>query len=138
MASESEEAGSFNYEKFEDAAVQAEYETGEHEGSDAEARAHIAVRVARMTLGFLVLILGIIMLPAPGPGGIVVAAGLAILAKDVAWADRALRWMRKRTPGIPEDGKIPTSTIIISVMMMVAAFLVFTYVRNNYDLPIIG
>lgn len=138
MASESEESGGFNYEKFEDAAVQAEYQTGEREGSEAEARAHIAVRIARMTFGFFLVILGIILMPLPGPGGVIVAAGLVVLSKDVAWADRALRWMRKRTPGIPEDGKIPASTIIVSVMMMVAAFLFVTFLRTQYDLPILG
>lgn len=137
MSSE-EESGGFDYERFEEAAVQAEYATGEHESSEAEARAHIAVRVARMTFGFFLVILGIILMPLPGPGGVIVAAGLVVLSKDVAWADRALRWMRKRTPGIPEDGKIPPSTIVVSVMMMVAAFLIVMYLRNNYDLPLLG
>ncbi len=128
----------FDYEELNEAAVQAEFETGERESSEDEARAHIAVRIVRMTFGFFLVILGIILMPLPGPGGVIVAAGLVVLSKDVAWADRALRWMRKRTPGIPEDGKIPPSTIIVSLMMMVAAFLTFWWLKNTFDLPIIG
>ncbi len=138
MSSESEESSGFDYERLEEAAVRAEFETGEREDSEAEARAHIAVRIARMTFGSFLVILGIILMPLPGPGGVIVAAGLVVLSKDVAWADRALRWMRKRTPGIPEDGKVPASTIVVSVMMMVAAFLTVMYLRNNYDLPLLG
>ena len=138
MTSGAHEDGGFDFEKLEDAAVQAEFETGERESTEAEARAHIVIRIVRMTFGSFLVILGIIMMPLPGPGGVIVAGGLVVLSKDVAWADRALRWMRKRTPGIPEDGKIPPATIVVSIMMMVAAFLVFRYVRANYDLPVLG
>lgn len=127
-----------DFERLEEAAVQAEFETGRVEETVAEAKAHVLVRISRMTLGFVVVIIGIIMMPLPGPGGVIVAAGLVILSRDVAWADRALRWMRKKTPGIPEDGKIPTSSLIISLMIMIAAMLTFWWVRTTFDLPLIG
>lgn len=65
-----------------------------------------------MSLGLFVVILGIVLLPLPGPGWLVIAGGLFILSKDVAWADRLLRYVCKKVPGIPEDGKIPRSSII--------------------------
>lgn len=128
----------FEFDDLSEAAIEAELATGEHEETIELARAHVLVRIVRMTLGFAVVILGIILMPLPGPGGVIVAAGLVILSKDVAWADRVLRWMRKKTPGIPEDGKIPPGTIVFSLLMMTAAFLVFWYIRSNYDLPLIG
>jgi uncharacterized protein (TIGR02611 family) len=111
-------------ERVEEAAIKAELETGEREGSVEEAKAHALVRVARMTLGFLIVILGIVLLPLPGPGWLIIAGGLAILSKDVAWADRLLRYIRKRIPGIPEDGKIPRSSIVTMVVVTLAAVAV--------------
>jgi uncharacterized protein (TIGR02611 family) len=43
-------------------------------------------------MGFTVLILGILMLPLPGPGSLVIFAGLAILALEFQWA---LRWLQR-------------------------------------------
>ncbi len=109
---------------LEEAALEAEYATGEHEETAEEAKANIAVRLARMTFGFIVLIIGIIAIPLPGPGWLIVAAGLAILAKDVAWAERLLRYIRKRVPGVPEDGKIPPSTMVTMAFITLAAVAV--------------
>ncbi len=111
-------------EKLSVAAVAAEFETGEREETVQEARANIAVRVARMTLGFVVVILGVAMLVLPGPGILAIAGGLFILAKDVAWADRLLQHMRKKVPGIPDDGKIPRSQIVTMSVMGLGALAV--------------
>ncbi len=104
-------------DRIADAAIRAEMETGIHEATVEEARLHVVWRVARMTLGFVVTILGIALLPLPGPGWLVIAGGLFILSKDVAWADRLLTYIRKRVPGIPEDGKIPRSSIATMVLV---------------------
>lgn len=101
------------------AALEAEYETGEHESTAAEARSHVLVRISRMGLGFLVLLAGGIAMIGPGPGVLLVAAGLGILAKDVAWADRLLQRIRHRIPS-DEDGRIPRSTIVTMVVMTAA------------------
>lgn len=108
-------------ERVEDAAIQAELETGEREETLEEAKTNALVRVGRMTLGFVVVIVGIAALPLPGPGWLIIAGGLTILSKDVAWADRLLRYIRKRVPGIPEDGKIPRSSMITMAVVTLAA-----------------
>jgi uncharacterized protein (TIGR02611 family) len=46
--------------------------------------------------GGVVLIVGIIAIPYPGPGWLIVFAGLAILAREFAWAKRALRYGRAK------------------------------------------
>ena len=115
--------------RFERAALQAEYDTGVRESTEAAARANIVVRLARMTLGTLVLIVGLLMIPLPGPGWIAVAGGLAILARDVAWADRLLGYVRRRIPGVPEDGSIPRSAIVTGCVLGMAgvAFSLYWY-----------
>jgi uncharacterized protein (TIGR02611 family) len=40
--------------------------------------------------GFVVLLAGLAMIPLPGPGLLVTAVGLAILALEFAWAERLL------------------------------------------------
>lgn len=110
-------------EDFRDAAILAELDTGRSEDTVEQAWHHVFVRVGRMILGFAVLFSGIAMLVLPGPGVVAMAAGLVILSKDFAWADRALRYLRKRTPGLEEEGPIPKSTIVVSLMLMVAAGL---------------
>ncbi len=52
-------------------------------------------------VGAAILALGIVMIPAPGPGWLVVLGGLAVLATEFAWARRLLhftrRWVRAWT-----------------------------------------
>ena len=93
------------WEALREAAIEAEFDTGYREETVEEARASIHVRLARMTLGSLLLVAGVAMLALPGPGWLTIAGGLAILAKDVAWAERALERVRRRLPS-DEDGSV--------------------------------
>lgn len=43
------------------------------------------------TLGGLLLLGGIVLLPLPGPGSLLIIAGLAVLARVFPWADRLKR-----------------------------------------------
>ncbi len=53
-------------------------------------------RLAVGVVGTVVLVVGLIMVPAPGPGWLVVFAGLAILASEFSWAKRLLDYGRAR------------------------------------------
>jgi uncharacterized protein (TIGR02611 family) len=46
--------------------------------------------------GGVVLLVGVVAIPYPGPGWLIVFTGLAILAKEFAWAQRALLFGRKK------------------------------------------
>jgi uncharacterized protein (TIGR02611 family) len=50
----------------------------------------MVVRIARTAAGGVLLIAGVAMLVLPGPGWLTIAAGLAILATEFAWARRLL------------------------------------------------
>ncbi len=54
-----------------------------------------ARRIAIAVLGTTVLILGIVMIVAPGPALIVIPIGLAILGIEFAWARLWLKRLRK-------------------------------------------
>lgn len=49
------------------------------------------IRLVIAIIGFIVLLIGIIMLIFPGPAFIVIPAGLAILASQFRWAKELLR-----------------------------------------------
>jgi uncharacterized protein (TIGR02611 family) len=51
-------------------------------------------RVGVAVLGGIVLVAGVAMIPYPGPGWLVVFAGLAILATEFHWARRVLHFAR--------------------------------------------
>ncbi len=85
---------------LERAAIEVELETGHREESVEQAKRHLLVRVARVTAGVIVCGVGVALLVLPGPGLVLLAAGLALLAQDVPFARRLLDRVRQR---LPED-----------------------------------
>lgn len=51
-------------------------------------------RILILTIGIPVIAIGIALIPLPGPGFVVIAAGLAILALEFEWARRWLHHTR--------------------------------------------
>ena len=103
-----------------EAAIEAERATGDREETVADARAHLAVRVSRMAAGSVLLCAGVVMLVTPGPGWLMIALGLSILARDVAWAERTLDRIRRRLP-TDGNGKITRTTITTMIVVALAA-----------------
>ncbi len=55
----------------------------------------VTVRAYRVTVGVLGLVIvvgGLIAVPAPGPGWLIVFAGVSVWATEFEWAQRQLRW----------------------------------------------
>jgi uncharacterized protein (TIGR02611 family) len=53
-------------------------------------------RVATAIIGGIVLIIGVIAIPYPGPGWLIVFAGLGILSTEFTWAQRVLDFARHK------------------------------------------
>jgi hypothetical protein len=97
------------------AALEAERQTGRDEITPEAVRRGLTRRLARAVAGFVVIILGLAMLPLPGPGWLTIILGLSLL--PYSWAERTVRLIRRKVPGVPEDGRIPVHTwIIIGVL----------------------
>lgn len=90
------------------------------EETPEQVRAHIAIRLARMSLASVLLIAGVAMLILPGPGWLVLAAGFALLARDVAWAERWVVAVRRRVPGARDDGSLPAGVWITIIVVALA------------------
>lgn len=106
------------FEQLEQAAIEAELETGRHEETIAEAKRHILIRIARVALGTVVVIAGLLMLPLPGPGMITIAAGLALLASDVPFARNLLERVRERLPADAE-GNVSRPVVVGGIILSI-------------------
>ncbi|PZS15319.1 MAG: TIGR02611 family protein [Pseudonocardiales bacterium] len=56
----------------------------------------LAYRILVGVVGTVVLAAGILAIPYPGPGWLILFAGLALLGTEFTWARRVLHWTRAR------------------------------------------
>lgn len=115
-------------EELVEAAIAAELDSGAREPTVAAARANVAIRLARMTAASVLLLLGTLLLVLPGPGWLVIAIGLTLLARDVAWAERVLTRVRRRLPA-GDDGRLTrpaVATMVTAGLASTAAALWWT------------
>ncbi|SDJ16725.1 TIGR02611 family protein [Frankineae bacterium MT45] len=54
----------------------------------------LAWRIGVGLLGLLIILVGIVLLPLPGPGWLIIFLGLGVWASEFAWASRLLRFAR--------------------------------------------
>jgi uncharacterized protein (TIGR02611 family) len=85
--------------------------------------------------GGLVVILGIVMIPYPGPGWLVVFLGLAILATEFVWAKRLLNHARAKYDVWQAWFKHQTLLVkaLIGLMTFIIAVLIL-WVINGYGI----
>ena len=55
-----------------------------------------AKRIAVSVAGGVLVLLGVVMLVLPGPGVVFILAGLALLATEYVWAQRALNYAKQK------------------------------------------
>ena len=53
-------------------------------------------RIAVSVFGMVLVVAGLAMLVLPGPGVLVIIAGLAVLATEYVWAERALNYTKQK------------------------------------------
>jgi uncharacterized protein (TIGR02611 family) len=59
-------------------------------------------RLAISLAGFALLGVGLVMLVIPGPGLLLIIAGLAVLATEYVWAQRALNFARRKATEVKD------------------------------------
>lgn len=84
-------------------------------GVSADERQHGAKRVLQIVIGVLLIVAGIVMLVIPGPGIVTILVGLNLIKPD----NTLVRWLRRKTPGIPEDGSVPTRFVVIGAVFLI-------------------
>ncbi|MFI0453530.1 PGPGW domain-containing protein [Actinomadura sp. 6N118] len=97
-------------------------------------------RLGVFTVGVTVLIGGLIMMVAPGPGILGIIVGLAILATEFAWAQRALHHAKQAAEKAKEKALDPRkkrrNTILAIVGgILVGAAVIAYLVVYSFNLP---
>jgi uncharacterized protein (TIGR02611 family) len=109
-----------------------------HRGLDVAYRAIIAV------LGTLIVLGGIVLIPLPGPGWLIVFAGLALLATEFAWAARLLHFARDKvrawTDWVRRQSLAVRGLIgLLGLACVVGAVMLYAQVQGVPDwVPLIG
>jgi uncharacterized protein (TIGR02611 family) len=107
----------------------------------ANRTARLALRIGIGTLGTLVVALGIVLIPFPGPGWAIVILGLAIWAIEFVWAKNLLeftkrhvqswtRWIGRRT--------LPMRALIGVVGLVFVGAIVWASVRLSFGIDLVG
>lgn len=63
---------------------------------------HVARRITIAIIGGTVVLVGVVLLVTPGPGVLIIAAGLAILAIEFAWARV---WLARIRDSVTPEGR---------------------------------
>lgn len=93
---------------------------------------NLTYRIGVGVVGLVVLGLGILAIPYPGPGWAIVFVGLAILATEFEWAHRLLTWTRARYdrfmewfkaqgPAVKTVGFVLTAAVVAVTLWLLGA-----------------
>lgn len=92
---------------------------------------HLSWQVGVFVVGLAVVAAGIVMLPLPGPGWLVIFGGMAIWATEFVWAQLVLRWTRRKVTEAARralDPKVRRRNIALTVIgLVIIAVLVGIY-----------
>ncbi|AWI27635.1 TIGR02611 family protein [Streptomyces sp. ICN441] len=83
---------------------------------------HLSWQVGVFIVGFAVVVAGVIMLPLPGPGWLVIFAGMAIWATEFVWAQLVLHWTKRKVTEAAQralDPRVRRRNIILTTVGLV-------------------
>jgi uncharacterized protein (TIGR02611 family) len=89
-------------------------------------RSHLIYRMVVGFVGLVIVVIGLILVPFPGPGWVIVFVGLAIWASEFEWAQRLLHRAR-RTLGSWNDWLTPQAWWVkgLVLLLTIAAVALF-------------
>ncbi|MFI2643686.1 TIGR02611 family protein [Streptomyces sp. NPDC018610] len=93
---------------------------------------HLSWQVGVFVVGLAVVAAGVVMLPLPGPGWVVIFGGMAIWATEFVWAQLVLRWTKRKVTEAAHkalDPKVRRRNIILTATgLVIVGVLVGVYV----------
>ncbi|GAA2892997.1 hypothetical protein Acy02nite_40390 [Actinoplanes cyaneus] len=100
----------------------------------------LALKIGIGVLGTLVVAVGIVLIPFPGPGWAIVILGLAIWSVEFSWAKRLLEFTKRHvlswTHWIGRQSLVMRALIGVACMVFVA-FIVYFTVRFSLGIDLI-
>ncbi|GIJ13105.1 hypothetical protein Van01_63190 [Micromonospora andamanensis] len=101
----------------------------------------IALKIIFGVLGALVVTIGIALIPLPGPGWLLVIAGLGIWAVEFHWAKRLLAFTRRHVHGWTAWVKrqsLPVRLVIGSVGLVFVAAVALLSIKYSLGIDVIA
>ncbi|MFI8006907.1 TIGR02611 family protein [Streptomyces sp. NPDC086010] len=93
---------------------------------------HLLWKAGVFVVGAVVVATGIVLLPLPGPGWLVIFGGMGVWATEFVWAQRVLRWTRRKVAEVTRRALDPRvrrrNTVILVIGLVLAAGAVGAYV----------
>ncbi|MFJ8693679.1 TIGR02611 family protein [Streptomyces roseolilacinus] len=93
---------------------------------------HLSWQVGVFLIGLAVVVVGVIMLPLPGPGWFVIFAGMAIWATEFVWAQIVLRWTKRKVTEAAQRALDPRvrrrNMTLTAIGLVIAGVLIGVYV----------
>ena len=101
---------------------------------------HVSWQVGVFIVGLAVVAAGVVMLPLPGPGWLVIFGGMAIWATEFVWAQLVLRWTKRKVTEATQralDPKVRRRNIILTAIgLVIVAVLVGVYLwKFGVEMP---
>jgi uncharacterized protein (TIGR02611 family) len=93
---------------------------------------HLSWQVGVFVIGLAVVAAGVVMLPLPGPGWLVIFAGMALWATEFVWAQLVLRWTKRKVTEAAQralDPRVRRRNLLVTTAgVAIVAALVGVYV----------
>ncbi|MFG1669155.1 TIGR02611 family protein [Streptomyces sp. Y7] len=101
---------------------------------------HLSWQVGVFVIGLAIVVAGIILLPLPGPGWVIIFAGMAVWATEFVWAQLVLRWTKRKVTEAAQralDPKVRRRNIILTTigLVIVGAILAFYLWKFGFVMP---
>ena len=117
-----------------------ERDTGLLDRIRANRTGRLALRIGVGTLGTLVVALGIVLIPFPGPGWAIVILGLAIWAIEFTWAKSLLEFTKRHVQSWTHwvgRQSIPVRVLVGVAGLIFVSFIVWASVLLSFDVNLV-
>ncbi|MCM2418320.1 TIGR02611 family protein [Streptomyces sp. RKAG293] len=101
---------------------------------------HLSWQVGVFIVGLAVVAAGVVMLPLPGPGWLVIFGGMAIWATEFVWAQLVLRWTKRKVTEAAQralDPRVRRRNIILTAvgLVIIGTLLGYYLWRFGFEMP---
>lgn len=103
---------------------------------------NLTYRIVVGVLGVAIMVLGLALVPLPGPGWLIVFLGLGLLATEFAWAERLLDFGRAKLKAwlawVNRQHLAVRALISLACLAFVAAVVLLTLHLSGVGIPFVG
>ncbi len=100
----------------------------------------LVIRVTVAVVGVALVLIGLVLVPLPGPGWLIVLAGLAVLAIEFVWARHLLRFTRRQllrwTDWIKRQSW-PVRALVGAAGLIFVSVVVWLSLKFSFDIDLV-